>query len=165
MNLTEHLLSDHWRIRELLARLADRRGSARNETLARLGRELSIHASTEEDLLYPLLEQTDLGEDIRHAYEEHHLISVQFDEILKLREGDPVITDKIHVLDEVVKHHLDEEESDLFPQLRTSLGHERAAKVADAYPELRKELELEFDQQPPSSIQGWVQRRSLSPRR
>lgn len=164
MSLTDHLRADHQRIRDLLDHLARRQGSARSEILVQLGRELAIHASIEEDLLYPLLEPGSLGRDVRHAYAEHHLINVQFDEIIVLSADERVTADKIHVLDEVITHHLDEEETDVFPRIATSLGKARARKLADTYPSLREDLERDFSDNPPASIQGWFQRRSFAQR-
>jgi len=164
MTILTHLLADHHRLRTLIARLEKASGERRQQVLADLGHELAVHASLEEDLLYPLLERTPLKKKARHAYEEHHLIDVQFDELLVLDSGDPVLGDKIHVLQEILTHHLDEEEEDVFPVVEKHLSQAGFAALDVDYLAHRETLEAEFSAHPPKSCQAWAERRALKQR-
>lgn len=155
MTLISELMADHRSIRNLLDRLEKATPATRDTVLIELGRTLVIHATAEEKLIYPLLERTALKKEARHAYEEHHLISVQFDEIAKLDADNHVAKDKAHVLKEIVTHHLDEEEEDVFPLLEKSLSDQDMAALAETYPAYREQLEQDFEEYPPQSCQEW----------
>lgn len=155
MTLVSHLMSDHRAIRDLLKRLEKATSVSRDAVLVELGRILVIHATAEEKLIYPLLERTSLRSDARHAYEEHHLINVQFDEIIKLDADNPIVKDKAHVLAEIVIHHLDEEEEDVFPQLEKALTDQEMSALAETYPAYREQLEQDFEEYPPQTCQAW----------
>jgi len=157
MTLVKQLLADHRAIRDLLNRLEKTTAASRDAILIELGRVLVIHATLEEKLIYPLLEKSKLTSDVRHAYAEHHLINVQFDEIVLLDAENPVAKDKAHVLSEVVTHHLDEEEEDVFPLLDQTLGEAQMAVLAETYPSYREQLEQDFEEYPPQSSQAWSQ--------
>lgn len=157
MMLIEQLLADHRAIRDLLKRLEKATSTLRDPILIELGRILVIHATLEEKLLYPLLESSKLKSDVRHAYAEHHLINVQFDEIVLLDADNPVAADKAHVLTEIVTHHLEEEEEDVFPRLESALGAEQMAALAETFPAYREQLEQDFEEYPPQSCQAWSQ--------
>lgn len=157
MTLIKQLLADHQTIRDLLKRLEKSTSTLRDALLIELGRILVIHATLEEKLLYPLLESSKLKSDVRHAYAEHHLINVQFDEIALLDADNPVAKDKAHVLTEIVTHHLDEEEEDVFPRLESILGAKQMAVLAETYPSYREQLEQDFEEYPPQSCQAWSQ--------
>ncbi len=164
MTIISHLLEDHKRLRTLIDRLEKSSGERRQQTLADLGHELTIHASLEEDLLYPLLERTPLKKKVSHAYEEHHLIDVQFDELTVLDSGDPVLSDKIHVLQEILTHHLDEEEEDVFPVVEKHLSGKGFAELDIDYLAHREALEADFSAHPPQTCQAWAERRALKQR-
>lgn len=165
MSLIKHLMSDHRLIRDLLDRLDKATPATRDEILVALGRILVIHATAEEKLIYPLLERTPLKSEARHAYEEHHLINVQFDEIVKLDADNPIVKDKAHVLKEIVVHHLDEEEEDVFPLLKKSLSDQDLSALAETYPAYREQLEQDFEEYPPQSCQGWSRAHETNPLR
>ena len=50
------------------------------------------------------------------AYEEHHLLHVLIAELKKLEPGDETFKAKFTVLGELVKHHVKEEEGEMFPE-------------------------------------------------
>lgn len=116
-------------------------------TLARRAcEELTVHAIIEEELLYPAahhaLEKQD-EIDIDEAYVEHYLVKTLIEKFESLRPGDAGFDATFKVMSELVKHHVEEEESELFPELRKSgvdliaLG----AKLSARKDELVKELD------------------------
>src|SRR3954470_20247573 len=92
--------------------------------------QLSIHASIEEELLYPALRARLGTEDlpVLEALEEHHAAKLFLSEIEKLPPTHERFDAKVMVLIESVRHHVEEEESTLFDLLRE---HLQAAELDD----------------------------------
>jgi hemerythrin superfamily protein len=85
--------------------------------------ELTVHAMIEEELLYPAAQAAldeDERPDVEEAYVEHYLVKVLIDKFTKLRAGEAGFDATFKVISEMVRHHIEEEESDLFPKLRKS---------------------------------------------
>jgi hypothetical protein len=82
--------------------------------------ELKIHATIEEELFYPALRSKPQVDKalVNEADEEHHVAKLLIAE-LELMDGSESHYDaKFTVLSENIKHHIKEEEGDLFPQAR-----------------------------------------------
>lgn len=96
---------------------------AKTTLVRRACEELTVHAMIEEELLYPAAQEA-LGEDdrpdVEEAYVEHFLVKVLIEKFAKLRAGDAGFDATFKVMSEMVSHHIEEEESDLFPKLRKS---------------------------------------------
>jgi len=101
---------------------------------------LTMHAIVEEEILYPAAKDA-LGEDdkddVNEAYVEHFLVKTLIEKFTTMKAGDEGFDATFKVLTECVNHHVEEEESELFPELRKqkldleAMG-ERIAKRRDA---------------------------------
>jgi hemerythrin superfamily protein len=95
---------------------------------------LTIHAQLEERLVYPALRAAiDDPEPVLEAFEEHHVAKGLIQELRGLSLGDERFTPKMTVLKELVKHHVEEEESLLLPLLEEKLDHTQRAQLARQY--------------------------------
>lgn len=85
--------------------------------------ELTVHAMIEEELLYPSA-QAALSEedrpDVEEAYVEHFLVKVLIEKFETLKAGDTGFDATFKVMSEMVRHHIEEEEFELFPKLKKS---------------------------------------------
>ncbi len=82
--------------------------------------ELSRHASIEEQILYPWAREyiEDADDEVLEALEEHHVVKWLLWELEDLAPGDERFDAKVTVMMENVRHHVKEEESELFSDLR-----------------------------------------------
>ena len=79
--------------------------------------ELEIHAGLEEGLIYPAIRKgTEDDKLMNEATEEHHLVHVLIAELKELDPSDETFKAKFTVLGEVIKHHVKEEEGEMFPE-------------------------------------------------
>jgi hemerythrin-like domain-containing protein len=62
----------------------------------------------------------EIGADVAEGYEEHHVAKMLIDEIETLKPMDESWMAKVTVLIESVEHHIDEEEEELLPSVRSS---------------------------------------------
>lgn len=100
---------------------------------------LSIHAGVEEAVFYPevrLLLPT-LESDVLEGLEEHHVAKWTLRELETLDPEDERFTPKVTVLIESVRHHMREEEDDIFPRLRRGLTPQQLEEMGDAIREAR----------------------------
>jgi len=101
---------------------------------------LSQHAAIEEEVLYPAARQevADSEDDVLESLEEHHIVKWQLEELTGLAPTDERFNAKVTVLTEIVRHHVGEEESELFPLLRTRLGRKRLLELGAALRSARR---------------------------
>ena len=113
----EMLKADHRHVQDLFTKFEDAdkraRASIADETLT----ALEVHAALEEELVYPAIaEVIDDEELINEAKEEHHVAKVLIKELRKMDAEDEGFSTKFKVLGELVSHHIEEEEGEMFPQ-------------------------------------------------
>lgn len=96
--------------------------------------ELSQHAVIEEQVLYPWArEYIEGGEgDVLEAIEEHHVVKWLLWELEDLSPDDERFDAKVTVMIESVRHHVKEEESELFPDLRDVATRAELLELGDA---------------------------------
>ena len=121
--------------------------------------ELTVHAQVEEELFYPFLKENLDEEDmemLEEAYVEHASAKDLIAQLEGATEIDEAYDAKVKVLGEYIKHHVKEEEEEIFPEVRDmkeeldELGQEMAARKA----ELMDELGLTDDDAPPKAGRG-----------
>jgi len=111
---------------------------SRHATVAKIIEALSMHAGIEEMALYPDARARfgNANDDVLEALEEHHLVKLTLSELEKMRSQDERFTAKVTVLMENVRHHVQEEEGELFPKLRKSFSRaelvELGGRLVDA---------------------------------
>jgi hemerythrin superfamily protein len=121
------LKNDHKTIEDLFKRFekaGDRAHVKKRQIVDRVIEELSVHASIEEQLLYPVVRATIPDADglALESLEEHHVMKWLLYELEITEATDERFDAKMTVLMEIVRHHVDDEESDLFPKVREELG-------------------------------------------
>lgn len=113
----EMLKTDHRHVQDLFTRFEDAdkrtRASIADEALT----ALEVHAALEEELVYPAIaEVIDDEETINEAKEEHHVAKLLIKELRKMDAEEEGFATKFKVLGELVGHHIEEEEGEVFPQ-------------------------------------------------
>jgi hemerythrin superfamily protein len=140
------LKKDHRQVEQLFKAFErSRTAGDRRKIVRKLVTELSVHAAVEEQLLYPLLRDEEIvdDDDVLEALEEHHVVKVSLLELDNMTAKEERYAPKVRVLTEMVRHHVEEEEKEVFPKLRKlgaarlkDLGAamEKAKKVAPTHP-------------------------------
>lgn len=116
------LKDDHDLLRKLLGELdatTERGVKTREELFARVRRELEIHETIEEEILYPALKDHPKAKElVLEAYEEHHVVDLVMSELDGVAFDDETWGAKLTVAKENVEHHIEEEEDEMFSQAR-----------------------------------------------
>lgn len=135
------LRDDHEVQRDLFERLEKTQGdeAARREGFEKLKDEISHHAAAEEKHFYAELMTIDLTqEQTRHSVAEHHEIDEKLEELESTDFSSPQWLPKLRDLKELVIHHLDEEEEEVFPVAGKALTDKQKTSLGKGY---RKEIE------------------------
>ena len=137
---TDPLKIDHRVFAELFkdfARLGEWSIEQKIELFRQLTDRLAVHAAIEEELFYPALESGVGAADrpaILAALEEHKIVKTLLEELAELGPEDETFDAKMKVLGEMVAHHAEEEERELFPLFNLLPQKERdalARRLAD----------------------------------
>lgn len=97
-------------------------------------RELSIHAAIEEQVFYPAVREgvPEAASDVLESLEEHHVVKWLLSELESMSPEHERFKAKMTVLMESVRHHVEEEENELFPEVRQVLKRKALAEVGEA---------------------------------
>ena len=101
---------------------------------------LTVHTYIENEVMYPRVRELvpDLEDDVLESYEEHHVADVLVAELSVMDPADERFTAKTTVLIENVRHHIEEEEAEWFPQVREALGRTVLQEIGADMIEARK---------------------------
>lgn len=129
MNAIDLLKADHERVKAILSQLSEstERGvKKRTELLAKLEMEISLHTRLEEEILYLAFRKAG-GKDqeimYHEAKEEHRTVdSLVLPDLKQTSPSTTEFSGRVKVVKELLEHHIEEEESEMFPQARKLLG-------------------------------------------
>ena len=111
------LKADHKKVKELFAEYEEATSRKQQDIAQTTIQELEIHAELEEELIYPAIRKGTKDDTLMNeATEEHHLVHVLIAELKELESSDATFKAKFTVLGELVKHHVKEEEGEMFPE-------------------------------------------------
>jgi len=102
-------------------KLAEREaeGDERQALAERICTMLTAHATIEEEIFYPAARKADVESDLLDEAEvEHASVKDLIAQIQSMSPDDELYDAKIKVLGEYVRHHVEEEEGEMFPQCR-----------------------------------------------
>jgi len=148
----ELLKQDHEKVRGLLRQLekAATDDAADAEPLLRsIESALHVHTTIEEEIFYPAFrDAASKREDAKLFYdamEEHCVVDLLLPEIDKGEFGSHDFAAKAKVLRDLVEHHAEEEEKEMFPRARKLIGEDELVMLGRQLAERKHELQGEDD--------------------
>ena len=137
MNAIKLLKDDHKNVEKLFKQfeaLGDTAHKRKKQIIDKVIHELAVHASIEEQLLYPAMRAKgdELEEMALEALEEHHVVKWTLDELRKMKPEHERYDAKMKVLTEMVRHHIEEEEDEAFPKLQKAFDREELEILGEA---------------------------------
>ncbi len=117
------LKEDHREVKKLFKEFEEAKGDGRKQKLAhQICLELIVHSEIEEKIFYPACEGIVDEDELKEGYVEHDTAKLLIAEIEAAEEGagDEYFDTKVHVLQEEIEHHIEEEEGPggIFSQAR-----------------------------------------------
>src|SRR3954453_14589659 len=113
---------------------------AKGRLVDRIIELLTVHTYIENEVMYPRVRELlpELEDDVLESYEEHHVADLLVVELAAMKPDDERFTAKTTVLIENVRHHIEEEEQEWFPQVREGLGRKVLQEIGAQMAEARK---------------------------
>jgi hemerythrin superfamily protein len=134
MDPTQLLKRQHRQVESLFKKLLKTEEADERQTLVEeIRRNLALHMRLEEEVFYPAVREIETKkaeETVLEAYEEHHVAKLAMEELPRVDPSDERFRAKATVLQELIKHHVDEEEKEMF-RLAKKLGKEELDSLGE----------------------------------
>jgi rubrerythrin len=140
VDIYERLHKDHDEVKAMFMKIAEGKGDPA-KTFEKLATELESHSRAEEAVFYaPLRDSDEAREKVMEGYEEHHAADLFLRELRKGKADSDKWQAKVSVLQEMVEHHVLEEEGKLFEKARMVLDGERAKALVKEFEAEKKSV-------------------------
>lgn len=135
------LLQDHQTVEKLFTRYEGLRGGnavrAKRDVADEITKELSVHAAIEEQVFYPGVRDA-IGEDlVEEAIEEHQEVKKILAELDGLDPKEARFDSLLTSLVQDVRHHVEEEEGEMFPRFRAAISQDRLLGMGESMQKLK----------------------------
>jgi hemerythrin-like domain-containing protein len=135
-DVIEVLEHDHREVEQMFAELEKLRGASTDEDRSRRKEltedvtiELVRHSVAEEVLVYPVVEDKVSSEEAEHAREEHAEAEETLQRLEKLDADDPGFDDELATLMSEIRHHIEDEEGEMFAHMRQVIDEDELRKL------------------------------------
>ena len=137
------LKEDHQTVERLFKdyeKLGDGATKTKRKLVDTMLEELWVHATIEEQVFYPAIRAcADVDDEVLEGYEEHHVFEGTMAELRDLDVEAESFDAKVKVLTELVRHHVEEEEQEMFPKVRDAMGRKQLQQLGEELERARAE--------------------------
>ena len=122
MNAIEFLEQDHREVESYFEEFEELEAeAAKGELAQKICMALTVHMRVEEEIFYPAARKATKDDDLLdEAVVEHAGAKNLIAEIEEMEPGEDLFDAKVKVLGEMIMHHVEEEEQELFPEVEDS---------------------------------------------
>ncbi|MFP5392343.1 MAG: hemerythrin domain-containing protein [Gammaproteobacteria bacterium] len=118
------LTEDHENVKAMFEQyegLSDRSRASKKKLATQICQELIRHTMIEEEIFYPAVRQAIKDDDmLDEAIVEHASAKDLINQILEMEPAEDLYDAKVKVLQEMIEHHVEEEEKEMFEKARDS---------------------------------------------
>jgi hemerythrin superfamily protein len=142
-SIYELLKADHKTVASLFEAMeASEDAATRTGLVAKLKHELLAHSEAEDIVFYqPLKPAEKVRALILEAEEEHRVVSRLLGELERLSAENERWKARLTVLRELVEHHVEEEEGEMFKKARSVLGRAQELEIGAAFLAEKKRIQ------------------------
>ena len=150
-NAIQLLKEDHKKVKDLLSQLVEtttRAEKTRRQLLEKIAQELEIHTHIEEEIFYPAFKEAGNSEFSKmyfEALEEHRAVDeLVLPDLKKTEPGSEKFSGRAKVLKELVEHHADEEEKDMFKKAGQAFSKDELMELGKQMAARKQELQKQM---------------------
>jgi hemerythrin superfamily protein len=137
------LKQDHAKVRELLGQFENATGARRQKLLGQIATELKVHTTIEEEIFYPAYREAARKKEDKklffEAVQEHHVVDMVMPEMNDGASPEELKA-KAKVLKDLVEHHAEEEEKEMFPRARKTMDKEELKSLGEMMARRKEDL-------------------------
>ena len=127
---TDLLKKQHRKVDRALSTLEKGNGDAA-ALLEQVANDLAAHMAIEHEFMYPAAKEVD--EDmVNESFEEHSLAEVALKRLIATDPEDEAFDARVTALKELIMHHVEEEEEELFPKIEKALDDDTLSSMGKA---------------------------------
>jgi hemerythrin superfamily protein len=143
ISIRDLLLADHTKADTLFGEiLSTDDPQKRQEYFGQLYRDLKVHGTAEEEVVYPAIRPH--YEHTQEIYEQTEEVMQMLDEIKPLNPSSSEFKAKVDQLRTAVRTHINQEEKDIFPQLKHDFSDEQQKQMATDFKTAKSKLQKQF---------------------
>jgi hemerythrin superfamily protein len=117
----ELLEADHETVKKLFEEFKNAQDDRKADLVAQICQELKVHMQIEEELFYPAVKAAlDDHELVPEGKVEHDSVKALMVKVEGAAPGGDEYDAQVHVMGELIEHHVKEEEEEMFPAARKS---------------------------------------------
>ena len=143
MDAIDLLMIQHEEAKALFKKIERAEDDEKQDLFERVADALAVHATIEEKQFYPATRNARTEEMLQEAVEEHLAAKRLIADLLEMTPDDPQFDAKIAVLKEQVEHHIEEEEQELFPEVRRMFKADELEDLGVAMEDMAEDLKAE----------------------
>ena len=147
MKATDFLKKQHREVMKLFKEVEKTEAPReRKRLMTDIASHLKVHTTIEEEIFYPAVKEigTEKAEEMMlEAVEEHHVVDLVLEELPQVDPAADTFEAKMTVLRELIEHHVEEEQDEIFPMAERKLGKERISELGERLEERAGALEAQ----------------------
>jgi iron-sulfur cluster repair protein YtfE (RIC family) len=139
-DVTRILEQDHRAVERLFEQIQKQQGTDRAKLVEQLASDLRTHMRVEETIVYPFIVKqlaSDGKEMVEEAKTEHEGARKVLAEVERLSPNEPGFDGALEMLEAGISHHVEEEETEVFPKLRKSASAQQLNEVGELVEEAK----------------------------
>ena len=139
-DIVDGIITDHREVEELFAEIEKGGAGKKRELVEHVITELVRHSVAEEQYLYPTARRVlaDGDKIADHELEEHAEAEQVMKELEQADTEDPKFDDLTRKLIDAIRHHVEDEESDLLPKLRDACDSAELRDLGEKFEKSKK---------------------------
>lgn len=141
MNAIALLTDDHRKVEALFQQFEGEADPVRRRDVAdSIMSELTVHAEVEETYFYPEARTATPGAEelTGESLKEHRQVKDTISQIETMQPEDSGYVPAMQRLKQLVRHHVQEEEGELFPKVAAAMGEGRLGEIGTRIEEMKK---------------------------
>ena len=145
MDVFDIIRNDHEQVKKILNDMQETTSRAqqrRQEDVTKFTQLIEPHMMAEEEVFYPQARErgeSKLREHIIEAYDEHRIAKMVLGELQKMQPQDEAWLPKAKVLMDLIEHHIEEEEGELFTEARKALSQEQIDQITQEFQQAKNQ--------------------------
>ena len=137
------LKQDHEKVRTLLGQFENATGARRQKLLGQIETELKVHTTIEEEIFYPAYREAARKKEDKklffEAVQEHHVVDMVMPEMNDGASPEELKA-KAKVLKDLVEHHAEEEEKEMFPRAKKVMDRDELRSLGEMMARRKEDL-------------------------
>lgn len=116
------LMADHRKVEDLFKQYEKAKAdpAKKQQIFQQIAMELKVHTQIEEEVFYPASREFVDDDEVNEAIVEHQAAKDLIAQLEEMDPSDEMYDAKVTVLQEQIEHHVEEEETEYFPDCRRS---------------------------------------------